>query len=82
MAPDGDAVAMGLVSSLARPGGNITDVSSAAAEVAAKNLEIIRELFLSARRVAVLANETDPFTTAYLAHIQAARSITCRWNRS
>jgi putative ABC transport system substrate-binding protein len=76
MAPAGDPVGTGLVSSLARPGGNITGMSAAAAEVAAKNIELIRELFPSARRVAVLANETDPFTTPFLAQIgQGARRL-------
>ena len=51
----GDPVGTGLVTSLARPGGNVTGVSTAGAEVAGKSLELIRELFPSARRVAVLA---------------------------
>jgi putative ABC transport system substrate-binding protein len=63
MAPAGDPIGTGLVSSLARPGGNITGVSTAGAEVAGKSVELIRELFPSVRRVAVLANESDPFTT-------------------
>ena len=76
MAPAGDPVATGLISSLARPGGNITGMSAAAAEVAGKSLELIRELIPSARRIAVLANETDPFTTPYLAQIgQGARGF-------
>jgi putative ABC transport system substrate-binding protein len=76
MASAGDPLGTGLVSSLARPGGNITGVSSAAAEVAGKSVELIHELFPSVRRVAVLANEVDPFSTPYLAQIdQAARSV-------
>jgi len=51
----GDPVGTGLIVSLAWPGGNVTGVSSAASEVAGKSLELIRELFPSARRVAVLA---------------------------
>ena len=47
MAPAGDPVATGLVSSLARPGGNITGVSGAAVELAGKRLELIRELLPS-----------------------------------
>src|SRR5262249_49964907 len=54
MAAAGDPVATGLISSLARPGGNITGVSGAAVETAGKRLELIRELFPSVRRVAVL----------------------------
>jgi putative tryptophan/tyrosine transport system substrate-binding protein len=76
MAAAGDPLGTGLISSLARPGGNITGVSSAAAEVAGKSIELIHELFPSVRRVAVLANEVDPFSTPYLAQIgQAARSV-------
>jgi putative ABC transport system substrate-binding protein len=68
----GDPVGTGLISSLARPGGNITGLSSATAEMGAKNLELIREVFPSARRVAVLANATDPFSKPLLERIQAA----------
>jgi putative tryptophan/tyrosine transport system substrate-binding protein len=72
----GDPEATGLVATLARPGGNITGVSSAAAEVAGKSVEVLRELFPSARRVAVLASETDPFSKPYLAQIErGARSL-------
>ncbi len=76
MAPAGDPVATGLISSLARPGGNITGVSAAAVETAGKRLELIRELFPSVRRVAVLANESDPFALPFVAQLgQSARSI-------
>ena len=76
MAAAGDPVATGLISSLARPGGNITGVSGAAVETAGKRLELIRELFPSVRRVAVLANETDPFALPFVTQLgQSARSI-------
>ena len=76
MAQAGDPLGTGLVSSLARPGGNITGYSSAAAEVSGKSVELIRELFPSFRRVAVLANEIDPFTTPYLKQIgESARAL-------
>ena len=68
----GDPVGTGLIASLARPGGNITGTSSATAEMGAKNLELIREGFPSARKVAVLANASDPFSKPLLEHIQAA----------
>ena len=75
MAGAGDPVETGLVASLARPGGNITGQSSGGAEVAGKSVELIRELVPSARRVGVLADESDPFAKAYLAQIgEAARS--------
>jgi putative ABC transport system substrate-binding protein len=68
----GDPIGTGLIASLARPGGNITGVSAATAEMGAKNLELIREVFPSARKVAVLANASDPFSKPLLEHIQAA----------
>ena len=64
-------VGAGLVASLARPGGNVTGVSSATAELAAKNLELIREVVPHSRRVTVLANSTDPFTKPFLEQIEA-----------
>ena len=70
MAPAGDPLETGLVASLARPGGNVTGVSTAAAEVAGKTIELIHEVFPSATRVAVLANATDSFTRPYLAQIE------------
>jgi putative ABC transport system substrate-binding protein len=66
----GDPVATGLVDSLARPGGNLTGVSPAGAELGAKNLEIIREVLPSAAKVAVLANANDPFHESFLQHIE------------
>ena len=50
MAGAGDPVATGLVASLARPGGNVTGLSSGGAEVAGKSVELIRELVPAARR--------------------------------
>jgi putative ABC transport system substrate-binding protein len=71
----GDPVGTGLVKSLARPGGNVTGVSAATAEMGAKNLELIREVLPSARRVAVLANAPDPFSKPFLDHIQAGAKV-------
>jgi putative ABC transport system substrate-binding protein len=64
MAPAGDPVGTGLISSLARPGGNITGLSSTTAELGAKTLELIRDELPSTRRVAVLAN-ADPFSRPF-----------------
>ena len=66
----GDPVATGLVASLARPGGNITGTSSTTAEIGSKTLEVIRDIIPSVRRVAVLANSTDPFTKSFLEQIR------------
>ena len=62
----GDPVASGLVASLARPGGNITGLAGGAAEVIGKVVELTRELLPNARRVAALANGSDPFAKLFL----------------
>lgn len=72
MAPAGDPLALGFIASLARPGGNITGLSAANDELAAKSLELIREIIPTARRVGVLGNASDPFVTSFLEHIQQA----------
>jgi putative ABC transport system substrate-binding protein len=70
MAGVGDPLGTGLVPSLARPGGNITGYSTAGAEVAGKSVELIHEVFPSVRRIAVLSNDTDPFSKPYITQIQ------------
>ena len=55
-----DPVKTGLVPSIARPGGNITGLSSVAEEVAAKRLEILKEVLPGVSRVAVLFNAGNP----------------------
>jgi putative ABC transport system substrate-binding protein len=65
MAPAGDPVGTGLISSLARPGGNITGLSSTTAELGAKTVELIRDVLPSTRRMAVLANAVDPFSRPF-----------------
>lgn len=56
MAASGDPVGSGLVASLARPGGNVTGLSSALTEVYAKRVELLRELLPRLTRVAALFN--------------------------
>jgi putative ABC transport system substrate-binding protein len=72
MGAAGDPVATGLVASLARPGGNVTGMMGAGADLGAKMLELVREVMPSVRRVAVLANAPDPFHKPFVQHIESA----------
>jgi putative tryptophan/tyrosine transport system substrate-binding protein len=58
-----DPVRFGLVTSLSRPNGNITGINVVNAEIAAKRLELLRELLPGANRIAVLVNPADTTAT-------------------
>ena len=70
MAPAGAPLETGLIASLARPGGNITGVSSTGPETGEKLIEFIRVLLPTARRVALLSNANDPFAKPFGALIE------------
>jgi putative ABC transport system substrate-binding protein len=65
-------VELGLVASLARPGGNVTGVTTLSMEVAPKRLELLRELVPTATTVAVLVNPTNSIMEIQLHDLQAA----------
>jgi putative ABC transport system substrate-binding protein len=56
----GDPVGTGIVASLARPSGNVTGLSNLAADLAAKRLEILRDVLPRLARLAILANVGSP----------------------
>lgn len=68
----GDAVATGLVTSLARPEANLTGVSTATAELAGKSVELLKEILPAARRMAAIANAPDPFHKPFLEQLEKA----------
>jgi putative tryptophan/tyrosine transport system substrate-binding protein len=70
----GDPVGNGLVASLARPGGNVTGLSTQSGDIAGKRLEILREVVPGLSRVAIMANISNPFTVLELGEVQAAAS--------
>jgi ABC-type uncharacterized transport system substrate-binding protein len=72
-----DPVRLGLVASLARPGGNLTGINFVSTELVAKRLELLRELVPAAARMAVLVNPANVATTeSTLRDLQpAARAI-------
>ena len=72
MAVIGDAVGAGLVASLARPGGNITGLTSISSELYGKRLELLREVSPKISRVAILSSETSPATEIAMNEIRAA----------
>jgi putative ABC transport system substrate-binding protein len=72
----GDPVGTGLVTSLARPGGNVTGLSLQATDLAGKRLELLREVVPDLRRLAVMANVSAPPAVLEMAEVQTtARAL-------
>ena len=66
MAAVGDAVGTGIVPSLARPGGNITGLSTLYNQLEGKRIQILREFVPKMKRIALLTNPANPFTALIL----------------
>jgi putative ABC transport system substrate-binding protein len=67
-----DPASLGLVDSVARPGGNATGINFLTGEVAAKRLELLHELVPAATRIAVLVNPSNPVTERTLRELRSA----------
>jgi putative ABC transport system substrate-binding protein len=77
MSMTGDAVATGLISSLARPGINVTGMTQYNPELCAKRLELLKEAFPQISRVGVLLNPLNPITAK---NLEAAEQTAKTWN--
>jgi ABC-type uncharacterized transport system substrate-binding protein len=67
---DNDPVGSGVVASLARPGGNITGLSSLAPEISGKQLELLKEIVPTLARVAVFGNNDEPGNAQNLKEVE------------
>src|SRR5215510_9769840 len=68
----GDPVGSGLVASLARPGGNVTGLSTQAVDLAGKRLEFLREVIPARGRLAVMGNVGNPTIVLEMSELKAA----------
>ena len=76
MATGGDVVGSGIVSSLARPGGNVTGVISLTSELGGKRLELLQQLIPRVSRVAILRDPDNRGTRAFVSDAErAAKSL-------
>ena len=68
----GNPIALGVVNSLSRPGGNLTGVSSLSVEVSRKRLEFMHEVRPDTKKFAVAVNPTSPTSNSQLKNLHAA----------
>ena len=68
----GDPVGTGIVASLARPGGNVTGLSSQTPESAGKRLELLRQIVPGLHRLAILADRENPYVRLDIKQIEEA----------
>ena len=71
----GDPIEQGFVRSLARPGGNITGLTTISAELSGKRLELIKEVFPKASLIAVLWNPNEPSSTRAMREVEAPAQV-------
>jgi putative tryptophan/tyrosine transport system substrate-binding protein len=71
----GDPVGSGFVASLARPGGNITGLSTLAPELSGKRLELLKEIVPELSRVAVFGTSTNPDNAQMLREVDLAAKV-------
>ena len=67
-----DPVGQGFVTSLARPGGNVTGITNQQPEMAVKSLALLKEIVPSAKRIAILSNPTNSSLPRVISEMQAA----------
>jgi putative ABC transport system substrate-binding protein len=72
MTNDGDPVGQGFVASLARPGGNITGLSTLSPEISGKRLELLKEIVPKRSRVAVFGTSTSALNAQELKEVELA----------
>ena len=75
MAQDNDPVGTGIVASLARPGGNITGLSSLSPEIGGKQLELLKEIVPKLTRAAVIGTSTSPGHAQRLKELELAATV-------
>jgi putative ABC transport system substrate-binding protein len=75
MTQDNDPIGNGFVASLARPGGNITGLSSLAAELSGKRLELLKEVVPKLSRVAVLGSKAQQSYAESVKETQLAATV-------
>jgi putative tryptophan/tyrosine transport system substrate-binding protein len=75
MAVSGDPVGSGFVQSLARPGGNVTGLTTTAPELGGKRLEVLQQMLPGTRHVAVMTNPANPVNDTVLREIIDASSL-------
>ena len=72
MSQDNDPVGNGFVTSLARPGGNVTGLAALRSELSGKRLELLKEIVPKLSRVAVLGSSTNPGNAQSLKEVELA----------